>query len=319
MSSRLLVCCLSARRRRCLPPCGFLLGAFEAAAPAPRDCLLLSLFGSIEKPSLGSLVNLKLILRSQRWNYFKTNLLISFSYDQMTATRHDANKWRSQESCVLFVLHSPRKRDIGEVWFLTSHYAIHSARGNPMATNVERGTMNRGMSSEYDNANYLRGRAEPGLPSSSAKKLAKGLGWFSIGLGLAELLAPRAIANISGVSNRRTGLIRLYGLREIASGITIFAQEKPTEGVWSRVAGDAMDLTSLGMAASISKREEGKNCFRHCERARRHGVGRDVCDATEQRQSRHSRERLLRGESRAGRGLRVLAQLPELSAFHASR
>ena len=129
-----------------------------------------------------------------------------------------------------------------------------------MATNVQR-TMNRGMSSEYDNANYLRGRAEPGLPSSSAKKLAKGLGWFSIGLGLAELLAPRAIANISGVSNRRTGLIRLYGLREIASGITIFAQEKPTEGVWSRVAGDAMDLTSLGMAATSPNAKKGRIAF----------------------------------------------------------
>src|SRR5688572_4588148 len=103
-----------------------------------------------------------------------------------------------------------------------------------MATNVQRGTMNRDVSSRDDNATYLTERAGQGLPSESAKKLAKGLGWFSIGLGLAELLAPRAIANISGVSNRRTGLIRLYGLREIASGITIFSQEKPTEGVWSR-------------------------------------------------------------------------------------
>ena len=130
-----------------------------------------------------------------------------------------------------------------------------------MATNVQRGTMNQSMSSDYDDANYFKHRAEPGLPSSSAKKLAKGLGWFSIGLGLAELLAPRAIANISGVSNRRTGLIRLYGLREIASGITIFAQEKPTEGMWSRVAGDAMDLTSLGMAATSPNAKKGRIAF----------------------------------------------------------
>ena len=130
-----------------------------------------------------------------------------------------------------------------------------------MATNVERGTMNRTMSSEYDNTKYLRERAEPGLPSESAKKLAKGLGWFSIGLGLAELLAPRAIANITGVSKERTGLIRLYGLREIASGITIFSQEKPTEGVWSRVVGDAMDLTSLGMAAANPNAKRGRIAF----------------------------------------------------------
>ena len=130
-----------------------------------------------------------------------------------------------------------------------------------MATYVQRERINRSVSSGYDNADYLMERAEPGLPSSSAKKLAKGLGWFSIGLGLAELLAPRAIANISGVSNSRTGLIRLYGLREIASGITIFSQEKPTEGVWSRVAGDAMDLASLGYAATAPNAKTGRIAF----------------------------------------------------------
>jgi uncharacterized membrane protein len=129
-----------------------------------------------------------------------------------------------------------------------------------MATNVQRGTTHRGTSG-YDDANYLTERAKPGLPSESAKKLAKGLGWFSIGLGLAELLAPRAIANISGVSNKHTGLIRLYGLREIAAGVTIFAQEKPTEGVWSRVAGDALDLASLGYAATSPNTKKGRLAF----------------------------------------------------------
>ena len=110
-------------------------------------------------------------------------------------------------------------------------------------------------------ANYSVERARPGLPSTSAKRLAKGLGWFSIGLGLAELLAPRAIANISGVSNKHTGLIRLYGLREIGSGITIFSQKKPTEGVWSRVVGDALDLTSLGIAATNPQAKLGRVAF----------------------------------------------------------
>lgn len=109
--------------------------------------------------------------------------------------------------------------------------------------------------------NYLTGRAQRGLPSSSAKRLAKGLGWFSIGLGMTELLAPRFIANISGVSNRHTGLIRLYGLRELAAGIAIFAQEKPREAVWSRVAGDALDLASLGMAAASPNAKKGRVAF----------------------------------------------------------
>ena len=105
------------------------------------------------------------------------------------------------------------------------------------------------------------GRSQPGLPSSSAKRLARGLGWFSIGLGLAEVLAPRAIANISGVSNRSTGLIRLYGLREIASGITIFAQKNPAAGVWSRVAGDMLDLASLGAAVTSPGANKGRVAF----------------------------------------------------------
>ena len=110
-------------------------------------------------------------------------------------------------------------------------------------------------------ANYSVERGRPGLPSTSAKRLARGLGWFSIGLGLAELLAPRAIANISGVSNKHTGLIRLYGLRELGAGITIFAQKKPTEGVWSRVVGDALDLTSLGIAATNPEAKLGRVAF----------------------------------------------------------
>jgi uncharacterized membrane protein len=105
--------------------------------------------------------------------------------------------------------------------------------------------------------NYNTQRFEPGLPSANAKRLARGLGWFSLGLGMTELLAPKFIAKISGISERRTGLIRLYGLREIASGIGIFAQKNPATAVWSRVAGDALDLTSLGVAATSTDTNKG--------------------------------------------------------------
>jgi uncharacterized membrane protein len=118
-----------------------------------------------------------------------------------------------------------------------------------------------GRTSSYDVESYATERAKPGLPTASAKKLAKGLGWFSVGLGLAELLAPRAIANISGVPNARTGLIRLYGLRELAAGVMIFAQENPAAGVWSRVAGDALDLASLGNAARLPDTNKGRLAF----------------------------------------------------------
>ena len=112
-----------------------------------------------------------------------------------------------------------------------------------------------------DGRSYAAERAEPGLPKSGPKRLAKGLGWFSIGLGMTELLCPRVIAKISGVPNSRTGLIRLYGLREIASGIAIFSQKEPAGAMWSRVAGDALDLASLGRAFTLPGANRGRVAF----------------------------------------------------------
>ena len=106
------------------------------------------------------------------------------------------------------------------------------------------------------------GASRARLDNSNAEKLARGLGWFSLGLGLAELLAPRAIAKISGTEGKNTALIRLYGLREIASGVAIFAQgERPTEAVWSRVVGDAIDIATLAVAAASPKSSKGRVAF----------------------------------------------------------
>jgi uncharacterized membrane protein len=76
-------------------------------------------------------------------------------------------------------------------------------------------------------------------------QVAKALGWFSIGLGLAELIAPKRMAKATGL-NKGASMMPLLGLREIASGIGILANQKPAGWVWSRVAGDAMDLAVLG-------------------------------------------------------------------------
>ncbi|HWI15222.1 MAG TPA: hypothetical protein VNT02_13255, partial [Burkholderiales bacterium] len=87
------------------------------------------------------------------------------------------------------------------------------------------------------------------LEKVDAQRLAQGLGWFSIGLGLAELLLPGAVARLAGGHGRHTGLLRLYGLRELASGLMIFSQgRRPATALWTRVAGDAMDLATLGAA-----------------------------------------------------------------------
>jgi uncharacterized membrane protein len=83
------------------------------------------------------------------------------------------------------------------------------------------------------------------------QQLAKALGWVSIGIGVAQLLAPRAISRAIGVADRPM-LMRAIAMREIAAGVGILGQRRPTPWLWSRVAGDAMDLTLLGIAARRS-------------------------------------------------------------------
>ena len=86
---------------------------------------------------------------------------------------------------------------------------------------------------------YGRNGADP-----STYSLAQGLGWFSIGLGMAEVLAPGHLARFLGMEER-TELFRAYGAREIMSGIGILSQEDPTPWIWARVGGDALDLATL--------------------------------------------------------------------------
>src|SRR3954464_14384642 len=83
------------------------------------------------------------------------------------------------------------------------------------------------------------------LGNATPEQVANGLGWFSIGLGLAELLAPGTMARVVGAKERHGGLMRFLGLREIGAGIMILSGARSV-GCWSRVAGDLMDLAPLG-------------------------------------------------------------------------
>jgi uncharacterized membrane protein len=105
------------------------------------------------------------------------------------------------------------------------------------------------------------GHRQATLKYVDGRQLARGLGWFSLGLGLAELLAPRGVARVAGVKGNTT-LIRLLGLREIAHGIAIFAQGKrPAGAVWSRVVGDALDLACLGAAYASPDSDKARLTF----------------------------------------------------------
>lgn len=76
------------------------------------------------------------------------------------------------------------------------------------------------------------------------RALARGLGWFSIALGIAELIAPRTLARGVGLEGHAQ-VAQFYGLREIGAGIGILCAKDPAPWIWGRVAGDALDLASL--------------------------------------------------------------------------
>ena len=82
---------------------------------------------------------------------------------------------------------------------------------------------------------------------SGPGQLARGLGWFSIGLGLAEVAGARAVSRMVGMRDTAGNrlLLRALGARELASGAGILAGRRPTNWLWSRVGGDAMDLAVL--------------------------------------------------------------------------
>ena len=83
------------------------------------------------------------------------------------------------------------------------------------------------------------------------RQLARGLGWFSIGLGLAEMVAPGRISNRLGLHGEQ-GSVRAFGLREILSGAAILASRgRAPHGLWARVAGDVMDMGLLQTAHPV--------------------------------------------------------------------
>jgi hypothetical protein len=84
------------------------------------------------------------------------------------------------------------------------------------------------------------------------EQLVRGLGYFSIGLGLAELLAPRQVSRGAGMHGQDT-LLRGFGLREIATGIGILTASNPRPWLWGRVAGDVLDVATVAVTADSRK------------------------------------------------------------------
>lgn len=95
----------------------------------------------------------------------------------------------------------------------------------------------------------------------NARRISTGLGWFSIGLGLAELLATREVARWIGAkgSARSYATLRAMGAREVVTGLGILTRSNDPKWLWSRLGGDLMDVTLLRseLASPAAERARG--------------------------------------------------------------
>jgi hypothetical protein len=86
--------------------------------------------------------------------------------------------------------------------------------------------------------------------------LVKALSGASFGLGIGELVAPGKVAALAGVDDtgRSRRVIRALGVRECGHGAALLGG--PATLVWTRVAGDVLDLSLL--IAGVAARAPGR-------------------------------------------------------------
>lgn len=92
--------------------------------------------------------------------------------------------------------------------------------------------------------------AAPSESMPPQERLAKGLGGFSLVLGIPPVAMPGRLARFVGVvdDGRSRAWTRVVGVRELVAAAGILGRRRPVAWLWARVAGDVMDLTLLGIA-----------------------------------------------------------------------
>jgi len=85
------------------------------------------------------------------------------------------------------------------------------------------------------------------------RKIGLGLGIFSIGLGLAELMASRRITRALDADGHEK-LVKAFGAREMLAGASLLAAPTAPINAWARAAGDMLDIAATGAAVRNSPR-----------------------------------------------------------------
>jgi len=94
---------------------------------------------------------------------------------------------------------------------------------------------------------------------SSSDKLARGLGWLSLGIGLYQLLAPGKLTRQLGMQGSEN-CMRACGARGVMSGIGALT-DNPTPAIWSRLGGDVIDLAVLTYALKDEHNTKKENVY----------------------------------------------------------
>jgi uncharacterized membrane protein len=104
--------------------------------------------------------------------------------------------------------------------------------------------------------------ARPPLPRtpSPEREITRFLGWFSLGLGVPQTLAPGRVNRLIGVRDDSSSRVwqRVVGVRELAAAAGIFSRPRPAAWLWGRVAGDIKDLALLGAAWRRKEERAGR-------------------------------------------------------------
>ncbi|MBO4225781.1 hypothetical protein [Bradyrhizobium neotropicale] len=98
-------------------------------------------------------------------------------------------------------------------------------------------------------SNVVRSKGDPKLVEGGPSlkrppdQLARALGWFGIGLGIMEFVAPRRVTETLGMEGHET-MVRAFGVREILAGVMSLSVDR-NAGLWARVGGDGLDAAAL--------------------------------------------------------------------------
>jgi hypothetical protein len=97
-----------------------------------------------------------------------------------------------------------------------------------------------------------------GLPPE--RRIAKFLGAFSFGLGVAQLAAPDRVNDLIGIKDtpKTRAIQRAAGVQELTAAQGIFAFSPPTPVLWTRVLGDIVHLGLLANALGNRRNDDSK-------------------------------------------------------------